>query len=263
MANPQKEDGYTAIANEIMDALCKIRIPAAERSVLDAILRKTYGWNKCEDELSMGQIAEMTGIKRPNVARALKYLAERKFILVIRDDNSKCNILKFNKNYEQWVLSRVITVIRGDNKGVIRSAQKGVISTDTHKRKNIQKQIKTISSSEISYQLAELLFLKISERNPNHKKPDLQSWAKDIDLMIRRDARDPTTIKAVIEWCQKDSFWQNNILSTGKLREKFDQLNLKMGSNGHGRSTGGAVKAPEKAGRARSDGAEYPTDHEF
>jgi hypothetical protein len=33
------------------------------------------------------------------------------------------------------------------------------------------------------------------------------------------------------------------------------------GSNGRG--TGGTVKAPEKAGRAQSDGAEYPTDYEF
>ncbi|MBT9169502.1 MAG: hypothetical protein DDT19_02862 [Syntrophomonadaceae bacterium] len=46
--------------------------------------------------------------------------------------------------------------------------------------------------------------------------------------MIRIDKRDPEKIRQIIEWCQADDFWQNNILSTGKLREQFDQLGLKM-----------------------------------
>jgi hypothetical protein len=35
-----------------------------------------------------------------------------------------------------------------------------------------------------------------------------------------------------MRWCQRDSFWQANILSTAKFREKFDQLELKMEKNG-------------------------------
>ena len=67
MAEPQKENGYTPIANEIMDALCRIRIPGEERQVLDCIFRKTYGWNKCEDSISLTQFMEMTGLKKPAV----------------------------------------------------------------------------------------------------------------------------------------------------------------------------------------------------
>ena len=46
--------------------------------------------------------------------------------------------------------------------------------------------------------------------------------------MIRVDKRDPDEIARVIDWCQADSFWQNNILSTEKLRIQYDQLLLKM-----------------------------------
>lgn len=108
MASPQKEDGFTPIANEIMDALCRTRIPGEERQVLDSILRKTYGWGKCEDKISLGTIAEMTGMKRSNVARALKSLLSKKIALVIKSDSTGINLLKFNKNYEGWVLSEVI-----------------------------------------------------------------------------------------------------------------------------------------------------------
>ena len=75
--------------------------------------------------------------------------------------------------------------------------------------------------------LSQLLLDLISERRPNLKKPDIIKWAEHIDLMIRVDKRDPEEIKTVIEWCQADEFWQNNILSTAKLRKQYDQLALK------------------------------------
>ena len=46
--------------------------------------------------------------------------------------------------------------------------------------------------------------------------------------MIRSDKRNIHDIKKIIDWCQQDSFWHINILSTAKLREKFDQLTLNM-----------------------------------
>jgi phage replication O-like protein O len=136
VANPQIENGFTKIANEVQDAHCRTRIPGEERQVLDAILRKTYGWNKCEDVLSMGQIAQMTGLKRPNVARALKSLVSKKITLVIKSDNRSINILKFNKNYDEWVLSPPTTgVINNDNKGVIKYVKK-VLSKAIHTKDN-------------------------------------------------------------------------------------------------------------------------------
>jgi hypothetical protein len=85
----------------------------------------------------------------------------------------------------------------------------------------------TYSEDTDSYKLASYLFKKISERNPGHKQPNMQQWCRHIDLMLRIDKRDKVEIAEVIKWCQQDSFWQNNILSTAKLREKYDQLNIK------------------------------------
>lgn len=83
---------------------------------------------------------------------------------------------------------------------------------------------KIFLSDSIEVRLAEFLLLKIHSRNPKFKKPNLQSWAKHIDYMIRQDNRTPEEIRHVIEWSQTDPFWKSNILSTSKLREKFDQL---------------------------------------
>ena len=35
----------------------------------------------------------------------------------------------------------------------------------------------------------------------------------------------------LIKWVQKDSFWMSNILSPAKLREKYDQLVMRMNNS--------------------------------
>jgi predicted Fe-S protein YdhL (DUF1289 family) len=96
--------------------------------------------------------------------------------------------------------------------------------------KNVENEKKkTFLSDSDEFRLAELLFELIRQRNPEHKAPDLQAWARHIDLMIRVDGRAPERIEQVMRWAAKDSFWSKNILSTAKLREKFDALAMKMG----------------------------------
>ena len=101
------------------------------------------------------------------------------------------------------------------------------------------KDIKDIK--DINKILSELLYEKILEHNPEHKKPDLSNWSKHIDLMIRIDKRNPDKIREVIEWCQADDFWYKNILSTEKLRKQYDQLIIKMQADTNKQSTRGSI----------------------
>lgn len=96
-------------------------------------------------------------------------------------------------------------------------------------------------AESVEFSLARLLRDLINARSPTGKplvpeKTNLQTWARQIDLMIRLDARDPPEIEAVIRWCQSDPFWRSNIMSTAKLREKYGTLVDRM--NGDGRATG-------------------------
>ena len=104
------------------------------------------------------------------------------------------------------------------------------------KESKVKKRIKDYSSDSEEIRLAEFLFSKILEKSDKFKKPNFQAWAKSVDLMIRVDKRSPEDIQSLIEWCQGDPFWSKNILSTAKLREKFDQLWIKK------QDVGGNVK---------------------
>jgi hypothetical protein len=99
------------------------------------------------------------------------------------------------------------------------------IPVQNKKEKNEKK---IFSPNSIEFGLSVLLLNSILEKRNAFKKPNLQSWAKHIDLLLRKDKRDPDEIARVIAWCQADSFWQDNILSTKKLRQQYDQLALKM-----------------------------------
>ncbi len=61
----------------------------------------------------------------------------------------------------------------------------------------------------------------------NHK-PDVGEWARDIELIHQIDGVSIDDIKLVAAWAVRDSFWQANILTGKKLREKFNTLHLQM-----------------------------------
>jgi uncharacterized protein YdaU (DUF1376 family) len=126
--------------------------------------------------------------------------------------------------------------------------------------------ISNINNKDINITLSELLRDRICERNKKFKMPLITSWANHIDLMIRVDSRSPDDIEKVIEWCQGDPFWRNNILSTEKLRKQYDQLFMKMEEMKDGnrpRTSGSKQQTFTKAGTAQSDGADYPIDGEY
>jgi phage replication O-like protein O len=117
-------DKYTAIPTEIVDALCRTRIPGEQMQVLNVIMRKTYGWHKRHDAISLSQFVGMTGLCKPNVVRSIKGLVQKKIIIVIKNDKANTATYRVNEDISQWeplsksiTLSKTITgIIKIDNK---------------------------------------------------------------------------------------------------------------------------------------------------
>ena len=101
-------------------------------------------------------------------------------------------------------------------------------STTNNSKKENKKEY---SEDSKEFRCSLFLLNKIRERKPDYKMPDLQKWSEQSDYIFRLDKRDPKEVKSVIEWCQKDEFWQDNILSTAKLRKQYDKLVIKMRKN--------------------------------
>ena len=138
MANPQKENGYVPIANEIYDAMALFRIPGECEQVLKVIIRKTYGFNKKADNIANSQICEATGLHRANVSRALSKLITNRLVIKIDNKSKDGSELMLNKNYEQWIPF----VIKSDNKKKGKKMVK-VIKTDNKTTKKVLSKVTT------------------------------------------------------------------------------------------------------------------------
>jgi phage replication O-like protein O len=98
---PQLENGFLRVALEIEDALLLKIDTFRHEKVVRAIIRKTYGYNKKEDDITISQIAEMVGIHRNHVGKALRELEEMRVINPVRAGRYGL-ILGLNKRHHEW-----------------------------------------------------------------------------------------------------------------------------------------------------------------
>lgn len=185
--------------------------------------------------MSMLTWSEELGIHRTTLRRMLQQLVTDEFITLENVANqfsliTVINWTRYQGNEEGVVPTDATTNATTDaTTDATTSAHFVHNQCDLIKEGKNKKKTKVFSSELSEFRLAELLFVLIRQRNPEHKAPDLQSWARHVDLMLRVDGRSPERVEQVIRWAMKDAFWSKNILSTAKLREKFDALVMKMG----------------------------------
>ncbi len=99
------------------------------------------------------------------------------------------------------------------------------ISKDNISKDNIlSEQSSPVKYSIKDKELSCLLIDLIRDNTPTFKEPNVDKWAGVIEKMHRIDKRTYEQIEFVIRWAQKSDFWCANILSTSKLRAKFDTL---------------------------------------
>ena len=103
MASPQKELGYTPVANKLLEAVYKANFNATELKMLLFIFRFTYGFSRKECELSLTFISNGIGISKRYVSSSITKLIADKVLLVIREHtDTQSRIIKINKDFDNW-----------------------------------------------------------------------------------------------------------------------------------------------------------------
>ena len=99
---PQVEDGYTRMANDLLDALCQADFTSREFKVVHFVIRQTYGWNDKAKRMASTFIAGGTGLHESDCSKVLNELIRRK--VVIRHGGSRSPI-SLNKHFGEWLAS--------------------------------------------------------------------------------------------------------------------------------------------------------------
>ena len=137
--NPQLEDGFVKIANELVDVFCSHRLSGEEWQIIWSVFNKTYRWHRKDDWISLSQFVEMTGMQKSNISRALKKLLNKK--IIIKSDNK----YMFNKYYKEWVDTSKKKAFINTDKAFINT-DKDIINTD---KDNFKTQSQSIKTDEI------------------------------------------------------------------------------------------------------------------
>lgn len=152
MASPQKENGFTPIANEILEHLSEPGINGSEFRILLFVIRKTYGFQKRKDRISISQFKKATKMKQGQAVKTIKTLVGKRVLL--KEGNSYI----FNKNWEEWVVGKRLPSTQKPTGG---SRQKGTESSrqkPTHKRKK-EIETKEMLSNESGILIPEVIKL--------------------------------------------------------------------------------------------------------
>lgn len=102
MASVQVEDGYTRIANALLQHLAGYRLSGQEWQVLLVIMQKTWGWHKKQDAIALTQFVDLTGMPKASIIRALHKLQAKNIISVYNKVNGKPREYSINKDFDTW-----------------------------------------------------------------------------------------------------------------------------------------------------------------
>lgn len=107
MASPQIENGFTRIANELMEAIYGTGFNGTQFKIVLCIIRYTYGFKRKSHDLSISFISKATGVSRRYASTELNRLIDNNVIKVLQEHtDTTSRILALNKNYTQWNISR-------------------------------------------------------------------------------------------------------------------------------------------------------------
>ncbi len=105
----QLENGnYTRIVNKVLDELVKIPLLGVELSICIFVIRKTWGYTKKSDQISISQFEQGVKRSRPTVVKALKNLQLVNILQLVKVGSSKSQSSewKFNKKYKEWAFNK-------------------------------------------------------------------------------------------------------------------------------------------------------------
>jgi phage replication O-like protein O len=105
--SPQKENGYTPIANELLEQFISFDFSKRQMIVILTVARMTYGYSRKTDALSRVQIAAMTKLDRAHVSRTIDELVNMNVLIKHEEGRVShgvlVNELSINKNYSTWI----------------------------------------------------------------------------------------------------------------------------------------------------------------
>lgn len=127
------EDGYTKLANLILEALAASKMNGVQKGICLFVLRRTYSWGKKEDRITLNEFAEATDSSRSYVSTQIKALVEANVILRPEHLSGKTPLYSFNTRVTEWRkgFANVKRLQKSITEGLYKCATEGLRKCET------------------------------------------------------------------------------------------------------------------------------------
>lgn len=103
MANPQIEDGYIRIANELWNEVLRRDFSKRQQNIILFIWRLSYGTGQKDCHIPKFTFFEIVGVYKQDVKKELKYLRE----CSVLNWDEKSMVFSINKHYKNWQINPI------------------------------------------------------------------------------------------------------------------------------------------------------------
>lgn len=130
MGKVDTDNGYTIIANQLMEAIPQLGLNGTQLSIIMIVMRYTYGFHRKEHKLSLSFLANATGKHKMHLQKEVKRLMDMKILIEQEAPTfNSSRIIGFNKDIDSWELVNTLTVSEIDT---VSQTTNATVSQDTN-----------------------------------------------------------------------------------------------------------------------------------
>lgn len=96
------DDGYTTVANLLIEALAIAKMTGIQKGICLFLIRRTYGWGQKEDAITLNEFAQACDTSPSYVSKQLKELIKWGVIKRVRYEPGKTPVYTINTRVAQW-----------------------------------------------------------------------------------------------------------------------------------------------------------------
>lgn len=235
------QSSYTRIPNAILDSMADLTEP--ELRVLLAIARKTIGWQKECDMISLTQLETLTGLSRPAVNKALHTAMERGWVECTGRGKQRTGCYKLSSgsvndvNQLTGLTSKQRSPVSVND--VNRSSPELVNDVNTQKKDSKEKKEKSVGAQKRtphtrqtsldSLHEAVTIYKELTSRSPPPTTAtliattvlDIPAWRAAVKVWCDRGNK-PTNVEGMIDWYLHPDRQQQRGKSNGVLRPSLN-----------------------------------------
>mgnify|MGYP001117749143 CR=1 FL=1 len=159
MGKVDLDNGYTRIANELLEEIPQLGFNGTQLSILIVVIRYTYGFQRKEHELSLTFLATATKKHKMHIQKEIKNLMDMNVLIEQAAPTFKSSrIIGLNKDISSWELVKSLTVseintVSQDSNTTVSQDTNSTVSQDTNqeRKKEIYKERGEVATEKNNY----------------------------------------------------------------------------------------------------------------